>query len=266
MNTPYVFRKCRKCGKILLLTTDNFRKSTDKRDGKTRYRHDCRECEKKYRELNKEHIKNQKKEYYEKNKEHINEQEKQYREANKEAIKERKKKYREANIEVIKERRKQYYEKNKEYINEQRKEYAKEYNKKYRQTVQGQVIIFNNRNKRRSQKINQGKGITIEQWKEVYEYFNWNCAYSEIELSKDNRNLDHIIPLSKGGSNNIWNMIPMLNIYNFSKQDKLPLEWYKEQEYFSEERLAKIVEWQQYAYDKWATEEDDELILITDLK
>ncbi len=59
----------------------------------------------------------------------------------------------------------------------------------------------------------------------------------------------------------------MLFDYNRSKNARPNvMSWYKEQEYFSKERLAKIVQWQQYAYDKWATEEDDELILITDLK
>ena len=28
-------------------------------------------------------------------------------------------------------------------------------------------------------------------------------------------------------------------------------EWYKKQKYFSEERLQRIYEWQEYAYNKW---------------
>ena len=38
-----------------------------------------------------------------------------------------------------------------------------------------------------------------------------------------------------------------------------------EQEYFSEERLQRIIEWQVYAYEKWGGEEFGELVFITDL-
>ena len=31
------------------------------------------------------------------------------------------------------------------------------------------------------------------------------------------------------------------------------LNWYQKQEFYSEERLQKIYEWQEYAYEKWGT-------------
>ena len=33
------------------------------------------------------------------------------------------------------------------------------------------------------------------------------------------------------------------------------LEWYKQQDFFSEERLIKIREWQEYAYNKYYIKE-----------
>lgn len=60
--------------------------------------------------------------YREANKEAIKEHKKAYHEANKEAIAERRKAYREANKEAIKERKKAYYEANKEAINQRRKD------------------------------------------------------------------------------------------------------------------------------------------------
>ena len=82
-------------------------------------------------------------------------------------------------------------------------------------------------------------------------FFDWKCAYSGVSLSKNNRSIDHIIPLSKGGEHEIWNMAPMLTNYNFSKQAKNMMAWYIEQEFYSKERLDKIVAWQQYAYNKY---------------
>ena len=303
MNTPYVFRKCRKCGEILLLTTDNFRKSTDKRDGKTRYRHDCRECEKKYRDKynktdnakkslekykNSEKGKATRKAYEESGRgkatrkayeesEHGKAVRKAYEESEhgkkirREYSKsENRKKYEQS--EQRKNSRRQYEESKegrkvrKEY---RESEHGKQVVREYYASEQGQTMAFNRRSRRREKLNNQGKGITPDQWKEMMEYFNWSCGYSGIvfyDSKNKNRTIDHIVPVNKGGRNEIWNLVPMHKPYNSSKKDNDSLTWYKSQDYFSEERLAKIVEWQQYAYDKWATKEDDELILITDLK
>ena len=168
----------------------------------------------------------------------------------------------EKNKEYYKEYGKQYYEENKENL----KEYRKQYNKEYRKTQKGKEKCKNNSNKYKNRLKSQGKGITTKQYKEMMNFFDWKCAYSNIPYEKYAIHKDYILPVAKGGLNEIWNIAPMYKNYNSSKLDRLDvLNWYKEQEYFSEERLAKIVEWQQYAYDKYATEEDDPLILITDL-
>ena len=82
-------------------------------------------------------------------------------------------------------------------------------------------------------------------------FFDWKCAYSGEALTKDNRSVDHIVPLNSGGDNMIWNCVPMLRTLNSSKHNKDMLEWYKEQDCYSEIRLAKIYEWQEYARKKW---------------
>ena len=158
--------------------------------------------------------------------------------------------------------KKQYYEQNKERITESQKQYREqnkeriaESQKQYRETPQGQVAAFNSGSRRRVREQKQGNGITKEQWLECMKFFNWKCAYSGITLSKENRHLDHINPLSKGGVNEIWNLVPMYNSYNFSKNNKNMLEWYKEQEFYSEERLQKIYEWQEYARKKYHLKE-----------
>lgn len=89
----------------------------------------------------------------------------------------------------------------------------------------------------------------------MMQYFKFRCAYSEKTLTKENRSIDHIEPISKGGDHEIWNLVPMDISYNRSKQNKNLLEWYKEQPYYSEDRLQKIYEWQQYAFNKWHKDE-----------
>ena len=304
MNTPYVFKVCSKCGELLPATTEYFYKRKDGKYGlradckncrlkKGKYyyeenREDKIEYQKEYYQKNREHILEQKREYYEENREDKIEYQKQYRKENKEHILEQKREYYqknkeyileyahrhyEENVEYYEQQRKEYYQKNREYVLEQSKkyreenrEYILEYQKQYRQSTHGQVVGFNNRIKRRNKLKNQGKGVTPEQWKELMNFFDWKCAYSNEVLNIKTRSIDHIVPLNEGGLNEIWNVVPMYKKYNTRKNARPNvMSWYKEQEYFSEERLAKIVEWQQYAYDKWASEDDEPLILIIDL-
>lgn len=139
---------------------------------------------------------------------------------------------------------------NKEHIEEKR-----ERDKKYNQSPQGQVSQFNAQCRRRQREENQGDGITSEQWKEMMDFFEWKCAYSGEPLTDKTRTIDHIVPVSKGGQHEIWNMVPMLKSYNSSKQDKDMMEWYTVQDFYDEDRLQKINEWVEYSYKKYSTVE-----------
>ena len=252
MNTPYVFRKCTTCGEWLVANNYNFGK--DKK-GKFGLDSRCKVCKKEYQ-----------KEFYKDNKEYYKKYHKEYYEENKDKIREHSKEYYK---EYYKEYNKEYYKKNKDKIKKyykENKEYRLEYQKKYCKTQKGKENCKNNSIKHINRLKSQGKGITTKQYKEMMNFFDWKCAYSNIPYEKYAIHKDYIVPIANGGLNEVWNIVPMYRNYNSSKKDTLDvLNWYKEQEYFSEERLAKIVEWQQYAYDKWATEDDDPLILITDL-
>ena len=266
MNIPYVFKRCTKCGEIKLATTEYFRTKKGCRFG---LYSQCKVCEQKYDKQwyqdNKEHRQEYSKQYYQDNKEHIQECNKQYYQDNKEYHNEHCKQWRQENKERRQEYNKQWYQDNKEYYQEYRKqyyqdnkehyqEYNKEYYKEYSKTPQGQVAYFNAYQRRRAKEATLGNGITKEQWLECMQFFGWKCAYSGKPLNKGNRSLDHITPLNSDGENEIWNLVPMYRNYNSSKQDKEMLEWYEEQPFYSEDRLKKIYEWQEYAYNKYYKE------------
>ena len=82
-------------------------------------------------------------------------------------------------------------------------------------------------------------------------FFDFRCAYSGETLSKNNRSIDHIVPLNSNGDNMIWNCVPMLRSLNSRKQDKDMEKWYREQSFYNPKRLQKIYEWQEYAFSKW---------------
>jgi 5-methylcytosine-specific restriction endonuclease McrA len=202
----------------------NFRK---KKGGKLGIASQCKKCEKIYREEKKEEKREYNKQYYQEHKKESSE----YYQKHKEEISEYNKQYR-----------------------EEHKEYYIEYMKEYRE--ENPYIQFNSNNKRRQLEENQGDGITKEQWYEMMCFFDWKCAYSGEYIGGDNNNrtIDHIIPISKGGEHEVWNCVPMYANYNFSKQTSDMEDWYRQQPYFSEERLLKIYAWCEYAYKKWIIE------------
>ncbi len=234
MKCPFVIKICNMCKKILVAYNGNFNK-----DKRRKYGLDarCKECTKKYN-----------KKYYEDNKEDLNKKGKEYREKNKKRLnehrRERYKKNKEKEDEYNKKYYKKYYENNKEKIKEHIKQWKEDNPEK----------VFNHANRRRQLEENQGNGITKDQWLEMMEFFEFKCAYSGIQLGKDNRSIDHIVALNNGGENEVWNCVPMHRNYNTSKHANDMLEWYIQQEFYSEERLNKIYEWQEYAFEKWGNQ------------
>ena len=230
---------CVKCGKELPNTNEYFAKGYKRKDGTYSLIAKCKEC-----------VKIESKEYHKNN----YEKEKAYREANAERIKA----YRDSRKEITKEYSKKRYQENREKLlaqgkkwREANRERQRENSRKWSQSPSGQASHFNSYNKRKMREQNQGNGITGAQWREMMSFFDWKCAYSDERLTNNTRTIDHIVPLNSGGEHEIWNLVPMTKSLNSSKQDKNMLEWYKEQDCYSEDRLAKIYEWQEYARQKW---------------
>ena len=228
MKCPFVIKKCSCCKKLLVAYYGNF--SKDKR-GKYGVHSKCKICKNNYdrkrngTDENKPMRKRGKKKTKEEHKEYC----RNYHHEHKEEINKRQKKYREEHKEKLSQQQKEWRENNPE-------------------------KSINYIAKRRQLEEIQGKGITKEQWCEMMEFFDWKCAYSGEQLNKNNRTIDHIVPLSKNGEHEIWNCVPMYANYNFSKQTKDMEEWYIQQEFYSEERLIKIYSWCEYAYEKWKEE------------
>ena len=231
MKCPFCIKKCKICGKILVACVDNFYK---KNRGKYGFRAECKTC-----------WRNKQKVYHNEHVEERKEYRQQYYIAHQDELKARAKEYRDTHVEERKKYNKEYREKNQERLSTYLKDWRKNNTDK----------TFNYNVNRRIKEESQGRGITDEQFLEMMEYFNWCCAYSGKRFSGRNkdgdRSIDHIIPINKGGKHEPYNCIPMYMPYNSSKNDSDMLEWYKLQDFYSEERLQKIYSWQEYAYKKW---------------
>ena len=84
-------------------------------------------------------------------------------------------------------------------------------------------LSFNAQSKRRAL-IGDAK-ITTEEWRQVMLSTNFTCSYCGCRLTRNNRSVDHIVPLNKGGEHTVDNLAPACRSCNSSKQDKLLSEW-----------------------------------------
>ena len=234
---------------------DNYYKDSSNKVG---YKTICKEC-----------TLIQKKEYYKNNSEKIKKKKKEkegpemieYRRAYNLKNKDKRHRDYKTNREEILAKKTEYYNANKDLKTKYNKKYYKDNierikidKHKYVTSEAGRKVSLKGKHKRRALEKGNGGSYTIKQRKECINFFNNKCAYSGIDLKGVVMHLDHIRAISKNGTSYIWNMCPSSRDCNFSKHNSDMEEWYRKQDYFSEERLNKIYEWQKYAYNKFNEE------------
>lgn len=79
--------------------------------------------------------------------------------------------------------------------------------------------------RRRARKQKNGGNFTAQDIKEKFSKQKGQCYYCNCKLDK--YHIDHVIPVSKGGSNNPDNLVLACPTCNRSKGAKLPHEWAK---------------------------------------
>ena len=113
------------------------------------------------------------------------------------------------------------------------------FNKAFRKTEEGKFYSRRNVHKQRYRDYgdnSNGEVYTLKQWKEILSLFDNKCAY----CGGNNDEIDHIIPLARGGDNSHGNILPVCAKCNSSKIDALLDVWYPKQIFFSEERMERI--------------------------
>ena len=108
---------------------------------------------------------------------------------------------------------------NKEYYH-QHKDEIKAQQKQYRQKNKEFINLKN----RKRQKLMNGKNISIKEINKLKELADNKCCYCGRSESLQ---MDHYVPLSKGGAHHISNIVIACKKCNLSKKDKLPEDWLK---------------------------------------
>ena len=192
---------------------------------KDRLRAKCKQCIsdacKAYREANKERVTAYNKSYKESNKGLIRAASADYYERNKERILESCKSYRKENQGIVRVSRKKRHEENKERENNYSRMYAAA-NPEKTAARQGN---------RRAMKRAAGGKHTAADVKYLFDAQRGLCANCKTRLfraGKQKFHVDHIQPLSRGGSNDKYNLQCLCPSCNLQKHAKTPEDWAKE--------------------------------------
>lgn len=83
------------------------------------------------------------------------------------------------------------------------------------------------RHRRRARLKNATGSHTPEQLLEQYTRQKGKCYYCQKKVAWGQHHIDHVVPLSRGGSNDISNLVATCPHCNLSKHDKLPHEFFQ---------------------------------------
>lgn len=155
------------------------------------------------------------KKWYERNKEKVCKSQRDYYEKNKEEVLNKAKEYREDNRHLVNERsrisRLKHYDKEKQ----------KERNKQY--YLKNPISVIESRHRRRA-RLNSASGhATKEQIQARFDYHGNKCYYCGDSSSR--LEIEHRIPLSRGGSNWPANIVPACKHCNNKKHTKTEREF-----------------------------------------
>jgi 5-methylcytosine-specific restriction endonuclease McrA len=177
----------------------------------------CKECVKSYQQAHIDRINERRRERWQENTERYNARQQAYHDRHPERKKESDRKYRLKHTEEAQAYSKVYRARKKTDADFRARK--REYNQQYIQLrPEKSAQYFNNRRAR----VLQAEGsFTSKEWKKLCKYYQYTClccrkCEPEIKLT-----VDHVIPLSRGGSNSIENLQPLCQSCNSSKSTQI---------------------------------------------
>lgn len=209
MNEP--LKRCTKCGKDLPATPEYFYRDRSHADGLSSQ---CKECKApaaaKWALINPEKKKDAQRKWVAKNKDRVTGYKRSYEVRNKDEQRERRKRWAKNNPDKVSAK------------NRKRKAYLAEWMRKWRKDNPDKSRAVKAR--RRARENASPTHYTAADVKRQYNAQKGRCYYCGCSV-KSNFHVDHVIPLSRGGSNGPENIVIACQPCNKSKGAKLPHEW-----------------------------------------
>lgn len=97
---------------------------------------------------------------------------------------------------------------------------GKQVKRRYAQSDKGKQAQRKKKATRNTHKTEAGGSYTTDQWHALCKFYNFRCLKCNKKLPFKKLTLDHIKPISRGGSSHIWNTQPLCGKCNTSKGDK----------------------------------------------
>jgi len=121
---------------------------------------------------------------------------------------------------------------------------AEELFKKKQERKKIQIIYDREKTRRRKAKLKSVLVVQVSKkdLRKRFATFNDCCAYCGKLESFDTLHIDHFMPVAKGGTHVLSNLVPACKACNYSKRDHHPEEWYKKQNFFSDERWRLVLQ------------------------
>ncbi len=198
-------RYCNKCSQVKC-----HRAFSKDRKGKFGLSSWCKECVKSHQQANLDRINERRRENRREKADHYNAYNREYHRKNPEPKKARDHKYRSEHIEEL-----NAYIRNYKRTNQAYKEKRQEHDREYRRLHPEQnAQYFHNRRARKQQ---TGGSFTVKEWRKLCAHYGWACLRCGRKEPEIALTVDHVIPLSKGGTNSIDNIQPLCISCNTSK-------------------------------------------------
>ena len=218
MNT----KQCRVCKQEL--PVDQFHRNSSRKDG---LRAECKTCAREYLkgyyQTDKGRAARERAEHSERRKEQLREYHSRPEVKQRSREQRRSEKAKATNRRHYQERRDHYIERHRAY---RQTEKSKEQKRRYLATERGKAGQAKQNQDRRAARI-QAKlspnPLAIPQWEQTKAHFEGRCAYCRKMTERPTR--DHLIPLSKGGTYTMGNIIPACRSCNSRKHTKDAREW-----------------------------------------
>ena len=212
-NTIHVpnLKVCTKCGEAKPATTEFFALSSRNSSG---FQSACKKCNNAWYAANKEKRQDYNRAYRESNRAKATERMRMWRSKNRERELAREKKRREQKPELFAEKARRYNLAHKEENAERRRRYV----------AMNREMVRARNQRRRTRKMSAEGTHTGTDIQAQYERQRGKCYYCGKKVGK-NYHVDHVVPLSRGGTNDPDNLVIACPSCNTSKCDKLPHEW-----------------------------------------
>lgn len=104
-------------------------------------------------------------------------------------------------------------------IGENRKKYMKDKQVEWCKNNKGKLTVYGRT--RRSKISGNGGKHSEKEWEDMKKEYNYTCPYCNRREPDIRLHADHIVPISKGGDNNINNIQPLCQSCNSKKSNKI---------------------------------------------